>query len=178
MLLFYLSLMDSDEDKTKFEQLYHRYKRMMYGVALRMTSDPNAAEDAVHDSFIKVLRHLSKIEEVTSHKTAAFLVIILRNTVLDMLVKKNKEATCSIEDISEFKLCRDNIKDHVDQMTLVEILHNLPEKYRDILEMKALYELTDKEIADVLHISHVAARKRLERARKELQKQLERGDRQ
>ena len=171
MLLFYLSLMDSDEDKTKFEQLYHRYKRMMYGVALRMTSNPN-------DSFIKVLRHLSKIEEVSSQKTAAFLVIILRNTVLDMIVKKNKDATCSIEDISEFKLCRDNIKDHVDQMTLVEILHNLPEKYRDILEMKALYELTDKEIADILNISHAAARKRLERARKELQKQLERGDRQ
>ncbi len=175
MLILYLSLIEDEKDKSKFEQLYHHYKRMMYGIALHMIGDPCDAEDAVHDSFIKVLRHLSKIEEVSGHKTAAFLVIILRNTALDMLAKKNKVALCSIEDIPEYKMCQDSVENHMNQTALVEILHSLPEKYRDILEMKALYELTDKEIADVLHISHVAARKRLERARKELQKQLERG---
>lgn len=90
MLFFYLSMIEDAEDKTKFEQLYHRYKRMMYGIALQMTNDPGEAEDAVHDSFVKILRHLSKIQDVADRQTAAFLAIVLRNTVLDMLQRKTE----------------------------------------------------------------------------------------
>ena len=176
MLIFYLSLIDTDEDKTKFEQLYHRYKQMMYGVALRMTGNPCDAEDAVHDSFIKVLRHLSKIEEVSSHKTAAFLVIILRNTVLDLLAKKNREALCTMEDVPEYKTGRCDVSEHMEHMTLVETLRSLSERSRDVLELKALYQLSNGEIADFLDISQAAVRKRLERARNELRNALERSD--
>lgn len=176
MQLVYLSLIDTDEDKTKFEQLYHRYKRMMYGIALRMTGNPGDAEDAVHDSFAKVLRHLSKIEEVSSHKTAAFLVIILRNTVLDMLAKKNRETLCTMEDVPEHKPGGCDVSEHLEYLELVETLRGLSERSRDVLELKALYQLSNGEIADFLGISHAAVRKRLERARNELRNALKRSD--
>lgn len=176
MLFFYLSMIEDAEDKTKFEQLYHRYKRMMYGIALQMTNDPGEAEDAVHDSFVKILRHLSKIQDVADRQTAAFLAIVLRNTVLDMLAKKNRTPLCSIDDVPEQKTGRNDMAEHMDHAALVEILHALPARSRDILELKAYYRLSDKEIADVLGISHAAARKRLERARNELQTALERSD--
>ena len=61
-------------------------------------------------------------------------------------------------------------------MTLVETLRSLSERSRDVLELKALYQLSNGEIADFLDISQAAVRKRLERARNELRNALERSD--
>jgi RNA polymerase sigma-70 factor (ECF subfamily) len=46
----------------------------------------------------------------------------------------------------------------------------LPDIYRDIMVLKYLHELNDKEIASTLGISEAAARKRLQRARERLKK--------
>ena len=48
----------------------------------------------------------------------------------------------------------------------------LPDIHRDILNLKIYYEYPDKEIADLLGISHQAVRKRLQRARMALEKLL------
>ena len=55
MLGFYLSLIDSDDDKNKFEQLYLTYRQDMYKIAYSILKNNADAEDAVHQAFLQFL---------------------------------------------------------------------------------------------------------------------------
>ena len=45
-----------DGDGSAFEQLYHRYSRPVFGLALRRLGDRGRAEDAVQETFVAVWR--------------------------------------------------------------------------------------------------------------------------
>jgi RNA polymerase sigma-70 factor (ECF subfamily) len=56
-------------------------------------------------------------------------------------------------------------------MTAEEVIKKiqlLPDIFREVLLLKFVHEMNDKEIAKVLGISPVAARKRVERARQRI----------
>lgn len=78
VLLFYLSLLDTEEEKSKLEKLYYQYKALMKYIALDILKDYSMADDAVHEAFIKLIRHLDGIDEIDSRKTKAFIVIVIR----------------------------------------------------------------------------------------------------
>ena len=54
MLLYYLSLVDTEEEKSKLENLYYEYKALMKYIAFNILGDNGLAEDAVHEAFIKL----------------------------------------------------------------------------------------------------------------------------
>lgn len=64
MLQVYLNLLDTQEDKEKFEQLYALYKDKMYKVAYQILHNRHDAEDAVHDSVIAIIDNLEKIKKI------------------------------------------------------------------------------------------------------------------
>ena len=172
MLLFYLSLLKSQEDQDKFEQLYRKYAKLMKYVALQKLKNEQLAEEAVHESFIKVINSFYKIEEVDSHKTKRFLVIVTENTAIDILRKEKPDQHVSYDNL-EWKVSAslDGL-DHMAVGELVDIIANMPELYRTVLELRAYHGLNDKQIAIALNISQSAARKRLERARMKLAEEL------
>lgn len=100
MLSLYLSLLDTEEEKSKLEKLYYEYRELMKYIALGILNDEYTAEDAVHNAFIKLTRHLKGIEEIKNHKTKSFIVIIIKSVSLDMLKKekKNKPAEMHLYD--------------------------------------------------------------------------------
>ena len=60
MMSFHLSIIDTEEDKTKFEVIYEKYHKLMFYVANQILKDNYLAEDAVHDSFVKFIENLDK----------------------------------------------------------------------------------------------------------------------
>ena len=172
MFFLCMTMIDSVEDKSKFEELYIKYRQLMKYEANKILDDDYLAEDAVHNSFIKIAKHIGSVEKIDSHKTAAFVVIIVRRTALDILRKERAHKIVDIDDYKERTAVEyyDDYRFSVDE--LVGKIEKLPEQYREILSLKCSGTLTDKEIADVLGISHQAERKRLERARSFLYKNL------
>ena len=176
MLLFYLSLIENEEERSKFEKIYYQYRALMKYIALDILKDDAFAEDAVHEAFIKLARHLDGIEEIVSHKTKAFIVIVIRSVSLDMLAKEKRNKTISFYDTADNLSTEDNVLENMEINEIYEKIMSLPDIHRDIIQLKVYYELSDKKIADVLGISHQAVRKRLQRAREALSKLLnERG---
>lgn len=53
MLGLYLAMIDTHEEKNKFEELYKEYKSTMYNFAMAILKDSYMAEDAVHNAFFK-----------------------------------------------------------------------------------------------------------------------------
>ena len=66
--------MHSESDKEKLKLLYGRYKNRMYITACKVLGDPQRAEDAVHDAFIAVSKHLDKIDDIDLLIMTVFLV--------------------------------------------------------------------------------------------------------
>lgn len=60
-MLNYLTMIDSEEDKSKFEKLYLTYRQTMFYVANRIIKDEYIAEDIVHQSFLRLINHLTFI---------------------------------------------------------------------------------------------------------------------
>ena len=60
-MIIYLQMIESDEDKSKFEQLYIMYKGLMFHVAMKILKNEFDAEDAVHQAFLSLIENLKKI---------------------------------------------------------------------------------------------------------------------
>ena len=58
MLLFYLSLIENDYDKDKLEYIYKKYYSLMLAVAIDKLKSKEAAEDIVHDSILRIIKHI------------------------------------------------------------------------------------------------------------------------
>ena len=91
MLGLYLSMLDTAEEKSKFEELYNLHRQDMYRVANGILNDTYEAEDAVHEAFLRVANHFSEISEIKHTETRAYLITIVKNISLDILRKKKNQ---------------------------------------------------------------------------------------
>ena len=167
MLLYFLSLIETEENKSKFEQIFYQHKKLMLFVALRVISDRQLAEDAVQNAFLKIINHLDDIEEISSHKTKHFIIIITRNAAIDILRKETRQQHIYEENMLIYADAKSNIDlSAFDVQYIVEKIKLLPDIYRDVLQLKIQYDFNNHQIAETLKISGTTDRKRLERARK------------
>ncbi|MBE6947794.1 MAG: hypothetical protein E7454_06060, partial [Ruminococcaceae bacterium] len=87
-MLIYLQMIETSEEKSKFEIVYTQYKDYMYRVAFAILNNPQDAEDAVHYAFVKIAENIKKINEPVCLKTKGFIVTIVRNRAIDVYRKK------------------------------------------------------------------------------------------
>ena len=92
MLQVYLNLLDTQEDKEKFEQLYALYKDKMYKVAYQILHNRHDAEDAVHDSVIAIIDNLEKIKKINCHETWSYIVTIVKSRTFNIYQRKGKRS--------------------------------------------------------------------------------------
>lgn len=67
-VLIYMQMIASDEDKSKFEQIYLTYRKLMFFVARSILKNDADAEDAVHTAFVSIIEHLKKYLKSTVRK--------------------------------------------------------------------------------------------------------------
>ncbi|HDJ1466783.1 TPA: RNA polymerase sigma factor [Clostridioides difficile] len=173
-MLIYLSLIDSEYDKLKFEEIYIQYKQIMFYTANNILKDEHLAEDVVHNSFIKIIKNLSKINQVNCPKTKAFIVIIVERTAIDVYRKRKKQNTVSIEDdfynTEISKSLVENNNENYDEIDIA--IANLPPNYRQVILLKFSHDYSDAEISKLLNISQDNVRKRIQRGKKKLKEIL------
>ena len=176
MLLFYLSMIVSQEDKRKFEQLYLLYHGHMLRVAQKILRDEPLAEDAVHQTFLRIINDMTKIGDVPSHQSRAFAVIKVRGIALNMLRARRKIIEMPFEELVEDMevdcYMEDKIADEISGEELHVVLAELPPIHRDVLYLMYFEDMSVRDIARSLNLSESAVKKRLERARNALQAAL------
>lgn len=173
MLTFYLNLIDSEDKKDKFERLYLKYRKHMKYIAIKILGDEQLAEDAVHNAFLKILNHLNKFQNIDCQETRNLIVIIIRSVSIDMYRKRKKEFENT--DILDKELSVETDFSMIEVDNILKEIDVLPDIYKDILLLKVEYGYKDREIAKLLGLKIDTVSKRLERARKQLKKQLNEG---
>lgn len=61
-MLLYIQMLETPEEKSKFEQLYLGYRNLMFYVANRILHNQQDSEDVVHDSFLKIIKIIKKLK--------------------------------------------------------------------------------------------------------------------
>lgn len=174
-MFIYLMMLDTEEEKSKFEKIYFNYRQLMFHIANDILNDEYLAEDAVHKSFIKIMKHLNKINDVECPKTKGFIVIVVKHTAIDLYRKRKRENTVQIneETLIEHRgtTVEQEVIDKVENPLTAAIL-SLPHHYSEIILLKYSHHYTDKQIANLLGLSEENVRKRLQRAKRKLKEFL------
>lgn len=154
----------------------------LYNFALRLTSEPNDAEDLVQDTVVKAYRFFDSYEKGTNAK--AWLFRILKNSYINKYRKQSKKPQeVDYDEVSSFyesiRAARTDTSDLEDRMyrdlmddELSLALEDLPEDFRTVVLLCDVEGFTYEEIANMLDVPIGTIRSRLHRGRNLLKSQL------
>lgn len=164
--MIFLLMIDTTEDKRKFADLYEKYRYLMQKVAMDILHDRFLAEDAIHNAFINLVTHMEGIEETDSLRTKRYLITITKNAAVDLYRKRNKRIQREVymDELKEEELPVSYMETDLEN-DILDILKNLPVKYRDIFLLKYSSHLENSEIARLCGIQEGTVRQRISRGK-------------
>ena len=169
-----LSLCKQKNQTAQFE-VYQRYCKAMYNVALRIVKDEHFAEDIMQEGF---LRAFLKLDDFKNEVTfGAWLKRIIINYSIDFY-KKNSFYNHDDFETKAFKIEQKEETDDSDYSTLkVKEIHaamnELKENYRLILNLILIEGYDYEEVCEILNISYANCRTTFSRAKESLKTKLE-----
>lgn len=150
----------------------------LYGGAMRLTHNPQDAEDLIQETYLKAYKNFGSFKQGTNLK--AWLYRIMTNTYINSYRKaKRRPAESSADDLSDFQLYTTAGHDstglesaEVEALKLMpdsaisEAMNDLPEDYRMVVYYADVVGLAYKEIAEIMDTPLGTVMSRLHRGRK------------
>lgn len=177
MLALYISLLDTEEQISKFEHIYTKYKGLMFYTANGVLHDSYLAEDAVHETFLDIIRIIDSIRANNEKELSQFLKTLTHHKAVDIIRKcsSQKKSDTEIETLETIKSdvnAETIVIDKIDYENMLLLVQSMDEKYKTPLLLKVQgYKIS--EIAEILNISPGNVKVRLHRARKVILSGLE-----
>ena len=179
-----MSQLTRDEQKKQkdFDEEIIPHMDALYNFALRLTTDPNDAEDLVQDTIVKAYRIFSSYEKGTNAK--AWMFRILKNSFINNYRKTSKKPSqVDYDEVSSYyesiRAERTETSDLESLMfremmddDLSEALTRLPEDFRTVVLLCDVDGYTYEEIANMLDVPIGTIRSRLHRGRNLLKTEL------
>ena len=163
-----------ESDENKFIILFNTYAKSLKRRAYSILKDNGWAEDAVQWTFMKLLRHMDKIDDPYSERTRCYLYTILINNCYTIIKKNNKYYLMddyTMQMNYGMKLVEpDESLDHIICEELLNDVRKIPEIYSNLLILYAVYNYSMQEISDMLELKPATVRKRVQRGREMLAK--------
>lgn len=172
VLEMYLPLLASREEESRFEQIYHQNKNLLYYCAYDILGDVQLSEDAVSEAFLALIQNMDKIAGNDAERTRSYLVIIVRNAARKLCRSRKHEVVTAPQELPDLTSVQLDIHAREAKADLFRLVQSLDEKYADVLLLKYYHHLKDREIAVSLGISLTAAKSRLARAKRLLAEKL------
>ncbi len=151
----------------------------MFNLALRLSGDPDRADDLTQEIFLRIFRHLGRFRGRSSLKTWIYRVSVncCRSRLARRRLPRITSPDPSIDVVEQLRDQRAGperraiARDRVGQ--LAEALAKLPAPFREAVVLRDVDGLTYHEIAQVLQVRIGTVRSRIARGRDRLRKALE-----
>jgi RNA polymerase sigma factor (sigma-70 family) len=154
------------------ELLYRRFAARLYAVCLQYSGNDEEARDILQEGFIKIFENLIHYKYEGSFDGWVRRIVV--NTALEKYRSKhNLYRVDDIDQIPEQDAEPDN-EDYagLGARDLMEIIRELPPRYRIVFNLFAIEGYTHKEISDMMSISEGNSKSNLSRARVILQRRV------
>ncbi len=175
-------------NQKEFSETSFRYMDELYAAALRMTRNPQSAEDLLQETYSRAWKSFHQFEKGTNMR--AWLYRILTNTYINDYRKRTRQGKPvdldQYENADEFyfynKLAQSAVDESQDpakavlakfaEQDFLKAMESLPDGYREAVILSDLQGLSYEEIAKTLDVPMGTVRSRLNRGRRQLQKAL------
>ena len=172
-LLIIILLGQIPEDKKEFiNELFFKMNVKMYNISFNILRNKIDAEEALAQTFLKIIENIGKISALPCPQMEAYCVIILKNESIN-IIRKRKDIVHS-EDVDYFY--EDNEVDQawheyletVNKEKLYSCIERLSKDERNFIYLRFINEMKFKDISKLLGITEEAAKKRNQRILKKL----------
>ena len=152
------------------EKLYKLFAPKMFGVCLRYAKDRTEAEDNLQDGFYKVYTNIKGFRHEGSLE--GWIRRIMVNVSLEKYRKQNM--LHPVEDISVYdsQHISEDILDKISVKELMELIQQLPPRYRMVFNLFVLEGLSHQQISKKMQINVGTSKSNLARARDILKKKV------
>ena len=149
----------SERDRQAFDELYRRYARQAYGVALRVTSQDLIAQEVVQDAFLALWRAPEAFDPTRGGFRSFFLSLVHHRAVdavrREERLRRRTERAANLEPATGEDPAEDVVEDAYLRVRRKEVraaLGTLPAAQRQVLEMAYFGGMTQVTIAEQLGI--------------------------
>ncbi len=167
-------------DIRAFNQLVMLYQSMVYNLAYRILSEPDAAADATQDAFLSAYKAIRRFR---GGSFKAWLLRIVTNACYDQLRIKQRRPTSSLDDLpveadhtSYLRDPDEQPDEFVERQELNRVIQAgisiLPAEQRVVLVLSDVQGFSYKEIAQITGISLGTVKSRLSRGRAKVRDHL------
>ena len=150
-----------------FRALYEEHLSMVYRLAYSYLQNPQDSEDAAQECFLRLMKQKREFRDAGHVK--AWLIVTVSNVCKDMLRRKQRQEL-------ELDEGRDQAAPPETDRELLELILQLPEKYKTVIYLYYYEGYAVREIAAMLSLTAEAVKTRLRRARAMLRVDLEEND--
>lgn len=170
-------------DQGAFAELVDLYKDKLYHLGYRMLSNRHEAEDVVQETFLRVHKNWNRYDD--KQKFSTWIYRIATNLCIDRLRKRKPsyylDAEMNDQDgLDGYTLIPGDERTpeteyllSETQQTIHQAIEGLPAKYKSVIVLRYLQELSLQEISEVLDMPVTTVKTRVHRGREFLRKKLE-----
>jgi RNA polymerase sigma-70 factor (ECF subfamily) len=145
-------------DSMVHDELINRYQRKLFIYLYRLIGNKEETEDLLQNVFLKVYKYCDNFD--TQRKFSSWIYRIAHNEAVNYIKRKNIKKFISLEDFVSDKdriETKSNTKSPMEvwmskelRNEMKEALKKIPDKYREVLEMRYFAEKSYEEISKIL----------------------------
>ena len=169
MITLYMSFIDDEDEREKFEIIYRLYRKRMVSTAFSVLHNREDAEDTVHETFIRIAKNMKSIDNPMSERTLSYVIKATRNNAINLLNNKEKD-NIDIESIENIPN-----KDFFEKLSVAEsydeivsAIQALSEVYRDVMYFHYVLDMKIKDVADLFGEKTSTVQQKLIRGKKKI----------
>lgn len=171
-----LMLLVQKKDLDALKELYARYERLTYSMAMKILRNSQEAEEVVQDVFIKIWNKSTLYDSSRGQKFSSWLLRVCHNTAIDKLKRRRGANLLDVENLASIPDIRIDLDNELEMKSLKnrikEALRKLPEEQREIIELLYFEGFTQSEVAEGMGIPLGTVKSRARLAMVKLKKLL------
>ena len=163
-ILFAIQAIENESERELVNRLFTEYAPKIKGMAYKIMGNQQDAEDALGNTFLKIIKYRNKFKNIDNDETTRLIVIYTRSACFDMRKKRDKFDFVSLYDnmgesedfLSVLHVKTDVLEECIRHERIQEIakqIRLLKSPAKEILLLKYYYNTPNTEIGDMLGIN-------------------------